>query len=376
MSDQAWIPIALFSFACFACGSIGPPGAISDDGSVFIDGDGDAHGAPNPGRDAGGGFGGGGGEGGGEGEGTTDGAPNVNPATDASQDAEGGGPDGPHKDPAPADTAAVDAGPTAGENPLPPNPRVEKVVGGYSFLEGPLWLGDQGVLLFCDLRGSRIQKLTLPSQVNMLRSGSGATLGIAREPAGTLVMAESTGRRVSRMSATGGPVTTVANRGPMGAFQRPNDIIVAKDGTIYFTDMDAGVVYRIPAGGAPLVAARMNRPNGIALSPDQGTLYVASTADSLVRKFAVVSGGGLGAGSTFARTGNIADGIAIDDAGNVYVASEAGVQVFRPDGASHGTIPVPEVASNCSFGGPDRKTLYITARSSVYRIVLRIAGLP
>lgn len=217
---------------------------------------------------------------------------------------------------------------------------------------------------------------------------SGKSNGLGLDAQGRLIASEHDNRRVSRTLADG-TVVTVADRWQGKRLNSPNDNITRSDGTIYFTDPSYGVptgqtreldfqgVFRVdPAGMLHLESRDMNRPNGVALSPDEKTLYVDDTADGLVRKFPVRPDGSLGPPTIFApATGGGGDGMAMDDAGNLYVTTNVGVTVYKPSGMTWGTISVPEVPTNCTFGGPDRKTLYITAPTSIYRVTLRVPGL-
>jgi gluconolactonase len=277
----------------------------------------------------------------------------------------------------------------AGLNPLVRRGDVEKVSGGFTFTEGPVWLASRGVLLFSDVPADTINQLQPPATITVFRRPTGRSNGLGLDPQGRLVASEGDNRRVSRTLADG-TVVTVADRWQGKRLNSPNDNITRSDGTIYFTDPPYGLppgqpreldfqgVFRVdPAGTLHLESAEFNRPNGVALSPDEKTLYIDDTADGLVRKFPIRPDGSLGASATFVpSTGGGGDGMAVDDAGNVYVATDGGVKVYRPSGAPWGTIPVPEVPSNCAFGGADRKTLYITAKTSLYRVVLHIPGLP
>ncbi|MBC7977578.1 MAG: SMP-30/gluconolactonase/LRE family protein, partial [Myxococcales bacterium] len=121
---------------------------------------------------------------------------------------------------------------------------------------------------------------------------------------------------------------------------------------------------------------RSARPNGVGLSPDGATLYVADTADGNLYRFPVLAGGALGARAVVAATSGNPDGLAIDAAGNVFVTTQTGVEVFAPTGARWGVIAVPKQPANCAFGDADHKTLYITARTALYRVRLAHAGLP
>jgi len=284
---------------------------------------------------------------------------------------------------APSQPAHAALDPLAGRGP------VEKVGGGFTFTEGPVWIPSKGVLLFTDVGADAIHQLQPPATITVFRTPTGRANGLGLDPQGRLIASEGDNRRVTRTVADG-TVVTVADRWQGKRFNSPNDNITRRDGTIYFTDPPYGLppgqareidfqgVFRVdPAGTLHLESRELNRPNGVALSPDEKTLYVDDTADAVVRKFPVRSDGSLGPPTIFVpSTGGGGDGIAIDDVGNVYVATDGGVKVYRPNGAPWGTIAVPEVPSNCTFGGVDRKTLYITAKTSLYRVALQIPGLP
>jgi gluconolactonase len=272
-------------------------------------------------------------------------------------------------------------------NPLMGRGAVQMIRGGFTFTEGPVWIASRGVLLFSDIPASTIHELQPPATVTVFRKPSGLSNGLGLDPQGRLIASEGDNRRVSRTLADG-TVVTVADRWQGKRLNSPNDNITRSDGTIYFTDPPYGVpagqareldfqgVFRVdPAGTLHLESSDMNRPNGVALSPDDKTLYVDDTAAGLVRKFPVKPDGSLGPPTMFVPyTGGGGDGMAVDDAGNVYVAADAGVKVYKPNGMTWGTIAVPEVPSNCTFGGPDRKTLYLTAKTSLYRVALNVPG--
>jgi gluconolactonase len=292
-----------------------------------------------------------------------------------------------------ADLAGLDfANPTPDlapyPDPIPDGAAVTEIVpppdGGYQFLEGPLWRAS-GVLLFSDIPPNRIYQLNPPSTITIFRSASGAANGHAVDPQGLLVTCEGGNKRVTRTLANGTvmPVATLYNG---ATFNSPNDVIVHSNGTIYFTDPNyssnpdtqAGeYVFRVTTAGTVFtVDTTRTRPNGIALAPDEKTLYVADEPNQLIQKYSVDNNGVTGSGTKFADTTGNPDGIAVDDAGNLYATVNAGVEVFRPNGTRIGLIPVPKQPANCGFGGVDRRTLYITARTSLYRVVLNVPGPP
>jgi gluconolactonase len=283
------------------------------------------------------------------------------------------------------------------DSPLPPpNPldgigqvtEVPTPNPGMKFLEGPQWRQTEGDWLFTNIPAAIIYRYAPGGQVTPFLTPSGMANGLALEANGTLLAAEHGGRRISRISGT--TATPVAERFETKLLNSPNDVIVAADGTIYFTDPPYGLagrareidfngVFRVATNGTVTAehrAAQNENPNGIAISPDGKTVYVAFTHNGEVLKFAVMAGGALGTPSRAAMTTGGADGMAVDAAGNLFVTSNAGIEVFKPDGTKWGAITVPVKPTNCAFGGADGKTLMITTSSALYQVVLQHPGLP
>jgi gluconolactonase len=272
-----------------------------------------------------------------------------------------------------------------GGNPLDGVGEPQLVMEGFQFLEGPVWRPDD-VLLFSDIPADTIYQVEPPSTVSTFRNPSGNANGLANDTNGLLLAAEHGNRRVSR-TESGGDIVTVADSYQGDRLNSPNDIAVRSDGTIYFTDPPYGIdpadqelafngVFRVDPQGnlsAEWEGPLSSRPNGIGLSPDESTLYVADTT-GVVRAYDVATDGSLSGERTFAADTPGADGMAIDADGNLFVTTSGGIRVFAPDGSEWGTVVVPRTPANVTFGAPDGRTLFITARQGLYYVRLPIPG--
>jgi gluconolactonase len=273
---------------------------------------------------------------------------------------------------------------------LAPSAKVDLVRENFAFTEGPLPTPDGG-LLFTDYRGEKIWRLDVKGNLSVFREGTNMTNGIAFMPNGDLVAVEYKARRLSVSAPDGRNVRDLTR----GDGQRPlvgvNDAIADAKGGIYFTDPhDRPIVvgrkvfvYYLPPGEsrARVVDDTMIRPNGLTLSPDGQTLYVADTVGHDVIAWDVRPDGSLANRRPFARLRGIkegedsgGDGVAVDEDGRLYVTSVRGVQVFDRRGQYLGTIRVPRRPTNVAFSGPGKQTLYITAREGLYRIDTLVRG--
>lgn len=266
----------------------------------------------------------------------------------------------------------------------------EKVAGGFQFTEGPVWHPD-GYLLFSDIPASRIYQWRPGGEQTVWREGSGNSNGLTLDRQGRLIACEHGGRRVSRTEADG-TVAALAERYRGGRLNSPNDVVVRSDGAIYFTDPPYGIepaqreqplngVYRIlPDGEIELLADDFDRPNGLAFAADERTLYIGDSPRRHVRAFDVLADGRLANSRVLCDMDHpqpgSPDGMKLDAAGHLYVAGATGVWVFEPDGTHLGVVTLPERPANLAWGDEDRQTLYVTARTSLYRIRTKVAGLP
>lgn len=267
---------------------------------------------------------------------------------------------------------------------------LDRIAGGFIFTEGPLWHPD-GFFYFVDIRSNLLYRITpgqRPEEVRETLGGNGTTFDLQ----GRLINCEGDGRRVTQTEADG-TVTVLLDRFEGKRLNRPNDVICHSDGSLLFTDpslrvplaereVEHAAVYRIAPDGHVSMVASFEYPNGLALSRDERTLYVANTrwtqyihaveldsAGKMVRRriFADMSADG---------TNGVPDGMKVDEAGRVFCTGTGGVWVFEPDGTRIGIIETPEVCANISFGGPDLQTLLLTASTSVYTLRVKVPGLP
>ncbi len=283
---------------------------------------------------------------------------------------------------------------------IPGDARIEQIAGGFWFTEGPVWRGDH--LLFSDLPNSRIVRWDGEPGgpvVSTFRHPIGDTNGNTLDPEGNLVSCERRGRRVTRTTADG-TVRTEADNYRGKKLNSPNDLVVRSDGKIFFTDPPGGLirkpnnpipvdlpsetglnaVYRIdPDGTVVLLAADYERPNGLAFSPDEKTLYVADSSHRVIRAYDVDTQGNIGNDRVFFSfqgdpDSRVPDGMKVDTRGNVWTTGPGSVWVISPRGDALGRIRPPEHAANLAFGAEDWKTLFFTARTGVYRMRLEVAG--
>jgi len=260
---------------------------------------------------------------------------------------------------------------------------------GFKGTEGPLGLPD-GSFVFTETQDARITRIAADGHLSThLRDTNGAN-GLGLNAAGEIVAVQVNDTRVGTLGAAG---RTLASGWGGKPFGRPNDLVVARDGAVYFTDSgrnanQAGApavepappaVYRIKGGQLDRIAADITRPNGIQLSPDEQTLFVADTAGEHVLAYALQADGGIGSKRTFAKLagyrqapngsfGSGADGLAVDAQGRLYVATNAGIEVFDAAGQALGVIAVPKQPQNLAFAGADKKQLFVVGRGAAYRI--------
>ncbi len=272
------------------------------------------------------------------------------------------------------------------------SPEPERLATGFRFTEGPLWHPD-GYLLFVDIRTSRIYRLEPGGEPEIFREDSGESNGMTFDSQGRLVVCEMINRRVSRREADGS-YSTLADGWNERRLNRPNDVVLRSDGSLYFTnpgrerldpasvDMQFNSVHRIrPNGDVDLAAPGVEYPNGIAFSPDERVMYVANTRPGqYIIAFDLDDDGEVRGARHFAdmrsptATNGVPDGMKVDAEGRVYCTGPDGCWVFDPSGELLGVIRLPEYPANCGWGGADGRTMFFTANTSVYSLRMTTRG--
>ena len=279
--------------------------------------------------------------------------------------------------------------------------RVERLWSGGRWLEGPAWFGPGRYLIWSDIPNNRMMRWDeTDGSVSVFRQPCNNSNGNTVDNHGRLVTCEHLARRVTRTEFDGA-ITIVADRVEGRRFNSPNDVVVASDGAIWFTDPPYGImhdyegdygeeeiggchVYRVDAatGAVTRVADDFVKPNGLAFSPDEKLLYVADTGATHlergprhIRKFRVGDEGRLSGGDVFAECASgFFDGFRIDTKGRVWTSAGDGVHCFDPDGTLIGKIRIPETVANVTFGGTRRNRLFICATTSLYAVYLTANG--
>ena len=278
---------------------------------------------------------------------------------------------------------------------LPEGVELERHFTGTAWAEGPVYFSDGDYVVWSDIPNDRMMRWSISEGASVFREPAGYTNGNYLDRQGRLVSCEHGNRRISRTEPDGSVVTLV-DRYDGNRLNSPNDLVVKSDGTIWFTDPPYGIlsdheghkaeselganyVFRFDpeTGELRIVGDDFDRPNGLCFSPDESILYVADSGEPRhIRAFDVVDGEHISNGRIFAvvRPG-MPDGFRVDTKGNLFTSAWDGIQVYSPEGELLGKVLVPEErTANCSFGGPDKSRLFITADRSLYSIKLNVTG--
>jgi len=322
--------------------------------------------------------------------------------------------------PAPADKPIVRLDPAL-DALISPDAKLELVKGDFGFTEGIVWVdqGDSGYMLLSDMYANVIYKLTPDGKVSLYLDHSGYTgydiwrvgmpqpdpnrkdvffmigsNGLALDRQGRLLIATWTGRSIDRIEKDG-KRTILADRYGGKRFGGTNDLVVKKDGAVYFTDgfgglrgrekdpgreLDFAGIFMWKDGKVTLAIKDIATPNGLAFSPDEKVLYANGSQNKYVRRYDVQPDDTLTNSQMFIdmssdTAGGITDGMKVDTKGNVWESGPRGIWIMSPEGKHLGTILTPEFVANLCFGDRDNKTLYVAARTGVYKIRVNIPGI-
>lgn len=267
---------------------------------------------------------------------------------------------------------------------------VEKVQGGFEFVEGPAKTPD-GSIYFSDIPAEAIYRLTPAGKVELFLKPSLHANGLMFGGENRLLACQMDGQ-LAAIDLTTKTTTVLTADFENTRYNACNDLCIDAAGGIYFTDPrfrapepwpqeKEAFYYRAANGMVTRLGDDLVAPNGISLSPDEKTLYVIPSMSADMMAYDIVEPGKIADGRVLCsleqspgNTNGGGDGMAVDEKGNLYITAATGVQVFSPSGKPLGTIPVPEQPANCNFGGPDNRTLYITARTGIYRCEVPVAG--
>lgn len=293
---------------------------------------------------------------------------------------------------------AEDVVTTAIEGVVNAGVKVELIKEGFEGTEGPIGLPD-GSAIFTETKANRITKVSPDNTVSTYLENTNGANGLAFNKAGELFAVQTLQPKVGIIAPVG-KEKTLAENYEGKPFQRPNDLVLAKNGGIYFTDSgtrptpenpnvapsNPGVYYISPKGAIKKVASDIERSNGVQLSTDEKTLYVANTAGEYILSYKIGKDGSISGKKNFAKLkgwsqsdkdqtwSSGADGLAVDAKDRLYVASNSGIEVFDAKGKELGVIPLPNKPQNLAFAGKDKKTLFVVGRGAAYKIPLKAAG--
>jgi gluconolactonase len=289
-----------------------------------------------------------------------------------------------------------------------PNPKLFKLAEGFQFTEGPVWVRDGGYLLFSDPNANTQYKYTRDGELSVFRHPSGysgadiaeygqpGSNGLTLDREGRLTINEHGNRRVTRLEKDGS-LTVLADRYQGKRLNSPNDLVYRSDGTLYFTDPPFGLpkafddprkelpysgVFSLRNGKLQLIATDLTGPNGIAFSPDERYLYVTNWDETrkVVMRYEAHADGSVSNGEVFldmtsAPGEDALDGMKVDRRGNLYVTGPGGLWILSPEGKHLGTVVLPKEPHNLAWGDEDGRTLYVCARSGLYKMPLKVAGI-
>ena len=282
------------------------------------------------------------------------------------------------------------------KNIVTPDQDIEELGSGYQVAEGPLWWKEDGYLLFNEVRGDRRRQWSPNGGITLLKEPSNNANGLTRDRQGRLLLCEGGANRVTRLEPDGS-TTVVASNYRGIPLNRPNDVVVKSDGSIYFTDpwtsplpaqqwdLNFSGVYRLTPdlGTMTLLVDDFLVPNGLAFSPDESILYINDSRRGHIRAFDMQPNGTLARASDRVFSDlrgdkpGVPDGMKVDVEGTVYCGGSGGIWIIDPLGNHLGTIEHGQSATtNLAWGGDDWKTLFFTSRNTLGRVQSNVAGLP